>query len=76
MSHNVQNGYVIELIVWYILIRYKLMIESKQEQLLPQMSTCQGLSQSSGIGQAPNHEPIIAPYAGRMIMQSSSSIGL
>lgn len=30
--------------------------------------TCHGLSQSSGIGQAPNHAPIIAPYAGRQII--------
>lgn len=30
--------------------------------------TCHGLSQSSGIGQAPNQAPITAPCAGRQII--------
>lgn len=31
-------------------------------------ATCHGLSQSSGIGHAPNQAPMIAPWAGRQIM--------
>lgn len=38
--------------------------------------TCHSLSQSSGIGQAPNHAPITALWAGRQTMYSISSLGL
>lgn len=38
--------------------------------------TCQGRSQSSGIGQAPNQAPITAPCAGRQSINSKGPFGL
>jgi hypothetical protein len=38
--------------------------------------TCQGLSQSNGIGHAPNHAPMTAPWAGMHIEYSNNPLGL
>lgn len=40
------------------------------------VSTCQGRSQSRGIGHAPTHAPIAAPWAGRQIDNSNAPLGL
>lgn len=39
-------------------------------------ATCHGLSQSSGIGQAPSQAPITAPCAGIQIIYSKDLFGL
>lgn len=38
--------------------------------------TCQGLSQSRGMGHTPNQAPITAPCAGKQIIKSMGPIGL